>query len=771
MLAEHVDQLRQAGRAIWERHSPELWARCAGARAWFDDGACLHDAGKASPPFQEYIADPALFLRRHRADTKVHTPLSAVCTLAYGKEASWDWQRVLAVAQIAAGHHSEFRTHQELSRALCCDRIAEVVGEQVRDLDWPALQRAIGLAVPVLANRTGVEIACAVADQLDELIERLHGLPVEDGVLYRLMCQLAYSVLLEADKAFLAVPAKDLPRYLQSRTAQLPPRLVETYVADKRQTPVTGLQQEARAAMVAGLAAEGENRVHTMTLPTGSGKTLLAATWALTLREQVRQAGQPPLVLIVLPYLAIIDQTVQEYAALLEDHLQPGEMVTYHSLSDRTFSPDLEDKSQDFFLDTWQSNVVITTFDQFLYALLSPRARHQMRFHHLADALVVMDEVQALPCVLWDPLRQALDALTRMGNTRLLAMSATQPGFLPQAHPLIVQPEAFFKQMKRYRLILRHRKPVRVSEFIDECVQRLPDWKEKRTLLTLNTRRSARAVRDRLEQAAQAAGLHVEFLTADVTPADRLAAIARVKQGGPCLVVSTQCIEAGVDIDMDFVVRDFAPLDSLIQVAGRCNRFWERERGIVEIVCLLDDDHDKRTLSAYVYDRVLLGVTHDVLGDETQVDEEGVFPMTERYFEELRSRKDIGEEVTRAWARWEQLPKSVRELLRGARPQVTFVVIGQDPELLSELEQAREKTDRWERRRALRRLAGRLARISVSIYSRGDFDPAEYAEPYPEGTLGDDVWFWLLKDGYYTPRRGIELGRLEHAHDSWGMVL
>src|SRR5262249_47820414 len=150
-------------------------------------------------------------------------------------------------------------------------------------------------------------------------------------------------------------------------------------------------------------------------------------------------------------------------------------------------------------------------------------------FHHLADALIVMDEVQALPCILWDPVQQALNGLTRMGTTRVLAMSATQPGFLPAAQALIAQPEAFFAQMKRYRLVLRHRKPMKLSAFIEECKQRVQGWKSKRVLLTLNTRRSAKSLRDALERPAKDAGPRLEFLTADVTPADRLAAIKRIK--------------------------------------------------------------------------------------------------------------------------------------------------------------------------------------------------------------------------------------------------
>src|SRR5262249_48363769 len=197
-----------------------------------------------------------------------------------------------------------------------------------------------------------------------------------------------------ADKAFLAVAAQDLPRYLHAAPAALPPALVGQFLATKPPAPINDVRQEARRQMLAGLARAGGRRLQTMTLPTGTGKTLLAATWALTLRQQLGEGGMMPRIVIVLPYLAIIDQTVKEYQELFKGHVGEGDLLSYHSLSERVFDPELEEGSNDFFLDTWQSDVVITTFDQFLFALLSPRSRHQMRFHHLADAVVVLDEVQ-----------------------------------------------------------------------------------------------------------------------------------------------------------------------------------------------------------------------------------------------------------------------------------------------------------------------------------------------------------------------------------------
>src|SRR5262249_53712324 len=148
-----------------------------------------------------------------------------------------------------------------------------------------------------------------------ELVDRLHELGISDQVPYRLRCQFAaFSVLLEADKAFLAVPDKDLSRYLAQRRPHLSPRIVDAFLAGKPATTINPLRTQARQALFAGLEAVDGQRLQTMTLPTGMGKTLLAASWALRLREQLTETeGQPPLILIVLPFLSIIDQTAKEY--------------------------------------------------------------------------------------------------------------------------------------------------------------------------------------------------------------------------------------------------------------------------------------------------------------------------------------------------------------------------------------------------------------------------------------------------------------------------
>ena len=267
----------------------------------------------------------------------------------------------------------------------------------------------------------------------------------------------------------------------------------------KKASPLDNLRASRTSSHAHRNQAKPVTKVHTMTLPTGTGKTLLAATWALRLREQLKAGDHPPKIIVVLPYLSIIDQATEEYQKLLKGSIDPGTLLPYHSLSERVFDSEaeLDDNTNDFFINTWQSDIILTTFDQLLMALMAPKARYQMRFHHLCDALIVMDEIQTLPCKLWDPVARTLHELTLLGNTHVLAMSATQPGFLHEAQELIEQPEEFFKKFGRYRLCLKHHTNCSLDDFIKELKSRAGGWTGRRVLLILNTRNSYSSVRRR----------------------------------------------------------------------------------------------------------------------------------------------------------------------------------------------------------------------------------------------------------------------------------
>lgn len=459
----------------------------------------------------------------------------------------------------------------------------------------------------------------------------------------------------------------------------------------------------------------------------------------------------PPKIIVVLPFLSIIDQTTKVYGRLLQAGGYEADgawLMTSHSLSDRNYAEWLEEGEKPFYVDTWRSELIITTYDQFLMSLMDPAARYQMRFHNLCDAVIIMDEVQSLPCRLWQPLEKIFKSLVTICNSRILLMSATLPPFVSEAAPLLPGFESYFAGCQRYSLRFRTTEKLSIEQFCEEVESRLPVWAEenKRVLITLNTRKSARKVRDTLAgPSSSASGIPVYFISADVTPGDRLEIIKKIKEDKPCIVVSTQCIEAGVDIDMDLVIRDFAPLDSLVQIAGRCNREGKKGRCPVEIVDLVDAEEQR--YSEMIYDPVHLQVTRDLIKDTYEVLEEDILGLSNCYFQGLFSKKDTGGVHLKRFARWqEDLP--VKEILRGKeKRQHTFLVIQQDPQLKEDMARANSEIDRWKRREAWRKLAGRIARISVSIYARPGFHPQRIAD--------DHLGHWILREGYYSSERGL----------------
>lgn len=729
-------------RWILGRHSRKIFTARPETRKLAEQLAQLHDLGKGSAAFQTYIADPD----GYRGDRliKAHTPLSLVLVSALAKQEGWSALKSIALIEAANGHHDHLFTRDELDNRLHSDDLVAVLRAQLESLDLRLLEKETGVSVSKL-DLSGSPWLSA-ADFLENCWEEIDALPLMNAVHFRLWAQILFSILLEADKAFLAV--SDPAAYLDYESVSMPVTLVEDYIRSQPDTPLNTLRQEARRDVLKTISDHPDINIATVTLPTGLGKTLVAANWALALREQFGKHGSPPRIIVVLPFLSILDQTEEIYRKLLNiESRQCDLLLPCHSLADRTYDSELERNTADFFIDTWRSEIIITTYDQFLMALLDPRTKHQMRFHNLCDSLIVMDEVQTLPCILWDPLDRILNGLASEGNSHILAMSATMPTFLSNSRELVTDPDKYFSAFGRYSLSMRHYQEQEIGVFIENLSQRVPYWAKEgsRVLLTLNTRGSAKKVRDAIEKAG-ADPLY--FLSADVTPGDRLRIIQKIKEGKPCIVVSTQCVEAGVDIDMDLVIRDFAPLDSLVQVAGRCNRNGKRPRCMVEIVSL-KDDRGKLFCNLVPYDPIHLQETRKVLSNMKEITEEEVLHLCQTYFAGLAAKKDIGKEFTEAYARWQEI-QDIRELLRGEyKEQFQFLVLEQDPALKHDLNEATKIKDRWQRRRALRSLGGRIARITVSVYARPGFDPRDVADEYRN--------LWLLKPGYYSSSRGLDL--------------
>jgi CRISPR-associated endonuclease/helicase Cas3 len=373
-----------------------------------------------------------------------------------------------------------------------------------------------------------------------------------------------------------------------------------------------------------------------LAVPTGGGKTLASARFAL---RHAAQNGWRRIIYVI-PYTSIIEQN----AGVFADIFGLNAVLEHHSLArwreDDEEAPDSLAQQMKRSAENWDAPFIVTTNVQFFESLFSHRPATCRKLHRLMEAVIIFDECQTFPPELLKPTLECLKALLAFGKTSVVFCTATQPslsarpgfaeGFanvaeiIPQEWQLHERPE-----FRRTRLRTR-RKPHSVSDLCQELSQCA------RGLVVVNTRQQAWE----LFQKVRSEG--VFHLSTLMCPAHREIVLNAVRlrlqaKNTRCLVISTQLVEAGVDLDFPVVYRALGPLDSIIQAAGRCNREG-RLRGkdgspqLGEVIVFKLEDH--RLPPASTYRRATeLASGADFLPDAL----EGNFPpeTIRRYFESL----------------------------------------------------------------------------------------------------------------------------------------
>ncbi len=393
----------------------------------------------------------------------------------------------------------------------------------------------------------------------------------------------------------------------------------------------------------------------TLTAPTGTGKTLAVLDAALRVRSLLGEGGRPPRIIYCLPFTSIIDQNYkvfQEVLAASGFSRREDMLLKHHHLTEGLYRTDtteyLPDGAGQLLTETWQSEIVVTTFHQLLYSLLSSRNGDLMRAGQLAGSIVLMDEVQAVPLKYWSALRHVFGAASAEIGCRFVLLTATRPLIFrtedPEVRELLPSHREHFQALSRVRLHCRHHCAVTLDGFVEEVSSMLrSDFRP--ALIVLNRRRAVpevfRALRERFPERRAIA------LSTNLTPWDRRARIrlirALARKNIPFTVISTQLIEAGVDLSFPVVHRDMAPLDSIIQACGRCNRHGEAAEGEVflwEIVAEGGDGRPGGPLWSRVYDSPLIEVTKEVLGDAPHYEEKDFQDLSLAYFEHCNRRME-----------------------------------------------------------------------------------------------------------------------------------
>lgn len=572
----------------------------------------LHDLGKAEDEFQKRICKSA-GLAKEDGDKQPHAHHGAMLLL---QEDAGRGGPVWPVAFAINAHHAGLHDRSNLQKRIGLREKALVAeGKLVGDPDWN------GIPWPI--QHFGKNLP----DWLDKLPSAT---PEELAAKLRavdLYTRFVFSALIDADRLDTEQQAPETKDNFAKRhtwrfgdtglaASEAPEKLLRLFdnaiqkrkeAAKSKGTSADVLEVRAKVLEVCDSAAGKPRGVFTLTVPTGGGKTLASVYFALKHIAAQNQHETDPhrklrRIIVVIPFLNIIQQTVRELREVFRHSEDDPIVLEHHSQAQDPETPsgkqtekgDSDDYSRERTLrqlaaENWDAPIVVTTSVQFFDSLFSRRPADARKLHNIAQSVVIFDEVQTFPPRLMQPILDALGELTnpqRPYGCALVLCTATQPALiksddLPCGFPpenvthIVTDPKPMFLRLRRTNYPeLESKNPIPQLKWPELAAEALKS-PNGQGLVVVNTRRHARKLFDELRK-SDAHKDAVFHLSTWMTPAHRVEVLGEVRRRldtkQPCFLVSTQCIEAGVDVDFPAVWRALGPYDAIVQAAGRCNR-------------------------------------------------------------------------------------------------------------------------------------------------------------------------------------------------------
>jgi len=496
----------------------------------------IHDLGKYSNEFQRYITSGDLHVNHS----------------IYGALFAQD-NSLMEIAFPVFGHHAGLPDNQKMRQAL----MAEYNNTSVRYND--------------ILNTWKSDYA-----ESNHLPNDKEFWGLSDILQQELFVRMLFSSLVDADSL-------DTERHFQKAKFQARASISidSRMLIEKLQKELDGFDQDTDINKLRNevrLFAESKSSLpqgfFSLTLPTGLGKTLCSVSWAL---HHANCHPNIKRIIIVLPFINIIDQTAEKLKSIFNDNendyvLEHHSNVIYLENEDKDeYNPKL------LAIENWDYPIVVTTSVQFFESLFSNKRSACRKLHNLQDSIVIFDEIQTLPLNVTEPTLTMLDNLQQLCRCSILFCTATQPDFhtrdgfsgLQHIESLVENPQRVFEETRRIVYHPLHNyEEMTISELSDHVVKG-----KQSTLVVFNTKKKARLF---FEEMRGCGDFKLFHLSTNMCPAHRKETIREIRTAlekkEKIVVSSTQLIEAGVDMDFPSVYRELAPLESIIQSAGRCNR-------------------------------------------------------------------------------------------------------------------------------------------------------------------------------------------------------
>lgn len=478
-----------------------------------------------------------------------------------------------------------------------------------------------------------------------------------------------FSLLIEADKLDASeteiYPKKPIPNDLVDKKYPL----LANQKIDFGNCTQNDLRSFVRQQVVSRLHEPDflTKRIFTLTAPTGIGKTLTALDFALKLRDKIKQTEQREAQIIYgLPFINIIEQSIDVYNKIFDEN-KDIQILSHYQYADALEQLKSIDEEENkgynqalMSLDTWQCDIVITSFVQLLQTLIGNRNKMLKKFNHFAGSIIILDEVQTIRLGLQPLIGASLYYLAKFLDARILLMTATKPKIFQLAQEEIINKKTIKDRIESIELLSENEQVFACFKRtkIVPCLDKLDDeqaflevfkdrWQtEKSCLIVCNTVKRSMDVFSVIQHHIQSNEFTnpVYYLSTNIVPAHRLNVIAQIKKDFENnlkpILISTQCVEAGVDLDFDMGFRDLAPIDSIIQVAGRINRNNHPDKRHSPLYVIHFDDCQK------IYDKVTEAQAQKALSNG-EILEENYLQMIDNYFKDVAGHSSF--EVSRKY--------------------------------------------------------------------------------------------------------------------------
>ncbi|MDY0040030.1 CRISPR-associated helicase Cas3' [Desulfofustis limnaeus] len=524
-----------------------------GAASWGRLAGLWHDVGKFSCEFQEYIRQVSDAHLEGKPGRVNHSSAGALLAIdRFGKIG-----RILAYCIM--GHHAGLPDWQsELSPRA--------------SLSWRLEQ------MDLLSMVTKVDVPATITEQSLPAEKAKNGTEFSRSLWLRML----FSCLVDADfldtEAFME-PDKARRRLGYPTLSDLAP-LFDSYMNKKKaEAPATKVNNIRSEVLQACLArATDPPGLFTLTVPTGGGKTLSSMAFALRHAEVQNKRR----IIYVIPYTSIIEQTADQFRAIF------GETVLEHHSNFDQGEASKEDARSRLACENWDAPLIVTTTVQFFESLFASRTSRCRKLHNIAQSVVILDEAQLLPTDFLKPILEVMRELQENYDVTFVLSTATQPALgphqgsdfefsgLPGLREIIPPSLNLYDRLQRTKVESIEGLAIPLSW--EDLASRLSDHES--VLCIVNRRDDARVLWEKMP----AGTFHLSALMCGAHRSKRINEIkANLKAQMPTRVISTQLVEAGVDLDFPVVYRAIAGLDSIAQAAGRCNREGVLTQGLVYI--------------------------------------------------------------------------------------------------------------------------------------------------------------------------------------------